>query len=44
MNNVMIGIDLGGTNLRIGAVTPDNEMKRVPLSSKAFTLPMPTVR
>ena len=27
MNNVMIGIDLGGTNLRIGAVTPDNEMK-----------------
>lgn len=26
MENVIIGIDLGGTNLRIGAVTPDNEM------------------
>lgn len=26
MENVIIGIDLGGTNFRIGAVTPDNEM------------------
>lgn len=26
MESVIIGIDLGGTNLRIGAVTPDNEM------------------
>ncbi|MCB6200877.1 allose kinase [Extibacter muris] len=26
MKSVIIGIDLGGTNLRIGAVTPDNEM------------------
>lgn len=26
MEKVIIGIDLGGTNLRIGAVTPDNEM------------------
>ncbi len=25
MESVIIGIDLGGTNLRIGAVTPDNE-------------------
>ncbi len=27
MENVIIGIDLGGTNLRIGAVGPDNRMK-----------------
>ena len=26
MESVIIGIDLGGTNLRIGAVTSDNEM------------------
>ena len=26
MESVIIGIDLGGTNLRIGAVTPDNRM------------------
>lgn len=26
MESVIIGIDLGGTNLRIGAVTPDNKM------------------
>lgn len=26
MRKVMIGIDLGGTNLRIGAVTPDNKL------------------
>lgn len=26
MEKVIIGIDLGGTNLRIGAVTPDNQM------------------
>ena len=26
MESVVIGIDLGGTNLRIGAVTSDNEM------------------
>lgn len=26
MESVIIGIDLGGTNLRIGAVTPDNEL------------------
>lgn len=26
MESVIIGIDLGGTNLRIGAVTPENEM------------------
>ena len=35
MNNVMIGIDLGGTNLRIWAVTPDNEMKN-PYVIKSF--------
>lgn len=27
MDRVIIGIDLGGTNLRIGAVTPKNEIK-----------------
>lgn len=27
MENIIIGIDLGGTNLRIGAVTPDNKMR-----------------
>ena len=26
MESVIIGIDLGGTNLRIGAVTPDDVM------------------
>ena len=35
MKNVIIGIDLGGTNLRIGAVTPDNEMKN-PSVIKSF--------